>query len=415
MTAIVESDKAHRALLQAMLHGSHAFSSMEELGDHIQASSAEFAVVIGPSITSQDAATLAEWARVNRPDLGVILLRHDVDSTALSLALRSGMREVVAAKDLAGITTAVQRARNVASAISQTLGDELQAAARNAVDSARAEAAAVTAAENAPRAAITTVFSTKGGVGKSLVATNTAVALADLGHKVCLVDLDVNNGDVAIMLQASPHRTVSDLVAFNGDIDKSSVESLLTPHSEGLSIIAAPIHLDSPDKATSEDVGKLLDTLQLMFDFVVVDTSGSFDDLALTALDHSTTILLVATLDIPSLKSLKLAAGTLDVLNFDRSTWKFVLNRADAKVGLGADEFESTVGLKADHSLESSRDVLAAVNRGEAIVRAHPGHANSKAFKALAASLAASLAPKVPAQGTAEGRKSTGRLRLRKA
>ncbi|WP_322919540.1 AAA family ATPase [Nocardioides renjunii] len=415
MTAIVESDRAHLALLQAMLHGSHAFSSMEELGDHIQATPAEFAVVIGPSITSEDASTLAQWARVNRPNLGVILLRHEVDSNALSLALRAGMREVVAAKDLAGITTAVQRARNVASAIVQTFEDEVQAAAQSALQSAQAAAAAATEAENNPRAKVLTVFATKGGVGKSLVATNTAAALADLGHNVCLVDLDVNNGDVAIMLQSTPHRTVADLVAFNGDIDKSAAETLLTPHSPGLSIVAAPVHLDSPDKATAEDVGKLLDTLQLMFDFVVVDTSGSFDDFALTALDHSATIVLVATLDIPSLKGLKLATGTLDLLNFPRETWKFVLNRADAKVGLSVDEFESTVGLKADHSLESAREVLACVNRGEAIVRAHPGHANSKAFKALAASLAAALSPKVPSQGTPEGRKSPGRLRLRKA
>jgi len=415
VTAIVEPDRGHLALLQAMLHGSHAFGSMEELGDHIQASPAEFAVVIGPSITSEDASTLAQWARVNRPDLGVILLRHQVDSNALSLALRSGMREVVEAKDLAGITTAVQRARNVASAIAQTMEDEVQAATQSAVQSAQAAAAAATEAENAPRGKIITVFATKGGVGKSLVATNTAAALADQGHNVCLVDLDVNNGDVAIMLQATPHRTVGDLIAFNGDIDASAVESLVTPHSPGLSIVAAPVHLDGADKATSEDVGKLLDATQTMYDFVVVDTSGSFDDFALAALDRSATIVLVATLDIPPLKGLKMATGTLDLLNFERSSWKFVLNRADAKVGLSVDEFESTVKLKADHSLESSREVLACVNRGEAIVRAHPNHANSKAFKALAASLAASLAPKVPAQTTAEGRKSTGRLRLRKA
>jgi pilus assembly protein CpaE len=415
VTAIVESDRAHLALLQAMLHGSHAFGSMEELGDHIQASPGEFAVVIGPSITSEDASTLAQWARVNRPDLGVILLRHEVDSAALALALRSGMREVVAAKDLAGITTAVQRARNVASAISQTLEGEVQAAAQNAVESARAAAAAATEAENAPRGKVITVFATKGGVGKSLVATNTAAALADLGHNVCIVDLDVNNGDVAIMLQATPHRTVGDLVAFNGDIDESAVESLVTPHSPGLSIVAAPVHLDTVDQATSEDVGALLDTLRAMYDFIVVDTSGSFDDFALASLDRSATIVLVATLDIPSLKGLKLAIGTLDLLNYERGTWKLVLNRADTKVGLSVDEFESTVKLKADHSLESSRDVLACVNRGEAIVRAHPHHANSKSFKALAASLTASLAPKVPAQTTAEGRKPAGRLRLRKA
>jgi pilus assembly protein CpaE len=415
VTAIVEPDRGQLALLQAMLHGSRALSTMEELGDHIQASPGEFAVVIGPSITSEDASTLAQWARVNRPDLGVILLRHEVDSAALALALRSGMREVVAAKDLAGITTAVQRARNVASAISQTLEGEVQAAAQNAVESARAAAAAATEAENAPRGKVITVFATKGGVGKSLVATNTAAALADLGHNVCIVDLDVNNGDVAIMLQATPHRTVGDLVAFNGDIDESAVASLVTPHSPGLSIVAAPVHLDAVDQVTSEDVGALLDTLRAMYDFIVVDTSGSFDDFALASLDRSATIVLVATLDIPSLKGLKLAIGTLELLNYERDAWKFVLNRADAKVGLSVDEFESTVKLKADHSLESSREVLASVNRGEAIVRAHPNHANSKAFKALAAALAASLAPKVPAQGTAAGRKASGRLRLRKA
>lgn len=416
MTAIVEPDRAHLALLQAMLHGSHAFGTMEELGDHIQASPTEFAVVIGPSITPEDASTLAQWARVNRPDLGVILLRHQVDSNALSLALRSGMREVVAAKDLAGITTAVQRARNVASAIAHTLEGEVQAATQSAVQSAQAAAAAATEAENAPRGKVITVFATKGGVGKSLVATNTAVALADLGHNVCLVDLDVNSGDVAIMLQVTPHRTVADLVAFHGDVDEESVDSLLTPHSPGLSIVAAPVHLDSPDKATGDDISKLIDVLELMFDFVVVDTSGTFDDYALAALDRTSTIVLVATLDIPALKGLKLATGTLDLLNFARDTWKFVLNRADAKVGLGVDEFESTVGLKADHRLESSREVLASVNRGEAIVRAHPGHANSKALKALASSLASGASPKVPTQGTPEGRKSTGsRLRLRKA
>ena len=91
------------------------------------------------------------------------------------------MREVVAAKDLAGITTAVQRARNVASAIAHTLEGEVQAATQSAVQSAQAAAAAATEAENAPRGKVITVFATKGGVGKSLVATNTAAALGRPG------------------------------------------------------------------------------------------------------------------------------------------------------------------------------------------------------------------------------------------
>ena len=220
MTAIVEPDASQRGILQAMLHGSSAVGSMDDLASLLQQNPQEYAVVIGPSITTDDAATLAQWARVNRPDLGVILLRNAVDANALSVALRSGMREVVQSKDLAGITTAVQRARSVASAIGQTRQDEVHAAAEQAKASLIAEAEAERAAAEAPQGKLFTVFSTKGGVGKSLVATNTAVAIAQSGRRVCLVDLDINSGDVAIMLQLSPHRNVNDLVSFGGGVDE---------------------------------------------------------------------------------------------------------------------------------------------------------------------------------------------------
>jgi pilus assembly protein CpaE len=135
----------------------------------------------------------------------------------------------------------------------------------------------------------------------------------------------------------------------------------------------------------------VLDTLKQLFDIVVVDTSGAFDEFALHALDHSDLLLLVGTLDIPSLKSLKLATGTLDLLNLPRDRWRVLLNRADPKVGLSAAEFEETLGLPMAASLSSSRDVLAAVNRGELIVRCQRGHQVSKALRSLAAALVADL------------------------
>jgi pilus assembly protein CpaE len=413
MTVILETDAAQRALLQAMLHGSTGVGSVEDLSSNIQDNPHEFAVVIGPSITTQDATAFAQWARVNRPDLGVILLRDTVDANALSLALRSGMREVVQSKDLAGITTAVQRARSVASAIGQTMLGEVQAAAEQAKARLVAEAEAQRAAEEGPQGKLFTVFSTKGGVGKSLVAVNTAVALAQQKHRVCLVDLDVNSGDVAIMLQLSPSRNVNDLVSFRGGIDEGAIESLLTTHSEHLSVVAAPVHLDSPDQATADEIGQLLDGLKAMFDFVVVDTSGVFDDQALAALDRSDTIILVGTLDIPALKGVKLATSTLDLLNFARESWSFVLNRVDAKVGLTQAEFEATLGLKADATLVSSREVLAAVNRGEALVSAYPGNQNSKALTTFASTLAQAHASAAGDPVAASGRKAS-RLRMRK-
>ncbi len=409
MTAILEPDIGQLTIVQTMLHGSVAFTTIEELADHIATNPHEFAVVIGPGVSADSATAFAKWARVNRPDLGVILLRHAIDHDVLTTALRSGMREVVEAGDLAGITTAVHRARSVATEIAKTLEVEAQAVATSAVAAARADVAAAQAAADSPQGKVLTVFSTKGGVGKSLVATNTAVSLSDAGQNVCLIDLDVNSGDVAIMLQLTPTNTINDLVAFNGMIDEVAIESILTRHSDTLAIVAAPVRLDSPDHATAVDIGKMIDTLKGMFDFVVIDTSGVFDDNALTALDRTDTIVLVATLDIPALKGLKLATGTLDLLNFPRDTWKFVLNRADGKVGLTVDEFESTLGLKSDISLVSSREVLTAVNRGEALVRAYPSHPNSKVISTFARSFV--QAGERPSEGH---RASGSRLRLRR-
>ena len=420
MTAIIEPDSGQRSVLQAMLHGSHAFSDMESLETHVQSTTSEFAVVVGPSVPGEAAATLAQWARVNRPNLGVILLRDVVDSDTLGLALRSGMREVVAARDLAGIATAVQRARSVANAIGQTLMGEAQAAATSARAEAVAEAARLAAVaqaeEDAPRGKVVTVFATKGGVGKSLVATNLGVAIANRGHTACLVDLDVSSGDVAIMLQLTPVRTINDLVGFNGVIDAEGIATILTRHSDNLYVVAAPVRLDSPDHASVDDIGNLIDSLRRMVDFVIIDTSGSFDDNALTALDRSNLIVLVGTLDIPALKALKLATATLELLNFSRSSWRFVLNRADGKVGLTAEEYEKTVGLKADCSLVSSREVLAAVNRGEALVSAYPNHPNSKALVAFSKIVTAAVSKDAGStESNPSSRKPSGsRLRLRR-
>lgn len=401
MTAIVEPDGSQLEMLHSALPGSTAFATLPEVDAHVRGNAREFAVVIGPSVSTDEATMFAQWARIHRPALGVILLRHRVDSAILGEALRSGMREVVDARDLTGIGQAVQRAHAVAEAMthSQEVGH----------------------AEDVPLGSLLTVFSTKGGVGKSTVSTNLAATLADQGSRVCLVDLDVHGGDVALMLQLNPTHQLNDLAAFNGMIDEGAVASLLTEHSRGLSVVAAPVQIDAYDQATPDEVGKLLEQLKAMFDVVVVDTSGIFDDHALAALDRTDTLVLVGTLDIPALKALKLATGTLDLLNFPRERWRFVLNRADAKVGLSDKEFEETLGLKADCQLVSSREVLAAVNRGEAMVRAYPSHPNSKALATFAASIvghhATSTAMADGDRGEAGGRRATPtrRLRMRKA
>jgi len=401
MTIVVERDASlAESFREALGPELTVLETIDLLNRHLERHLDEHTVVLGPGVGIEAATAFAERSRIQDPMLGVILVREQLDHEVLSGALRSGMREVVEVDDLGGLADAVERVQGLALTLSQK----------------------VEAAGTAPAAPVTgsllTVFSTKGGVGKSLVSINVAAALADRGHRVCVVDLDVHCGDVAIMLQLTPQHTLADLPQLSGGIDASGVASLLTEHSANLSVLAAPVQLGAPVPA--EAIDRVLDVLAAMFDVVVVDTSGAFDDYALPAIDRADVLVLVGTLDIPALKSLKLAAGTLDLLNVPRRRWRLLLNRADAKVGLSAKEFAETLGVEVAASVPSSRDVLTAVNRGEAIVRANPGHQVSKVLAAFAASLAPDAAPVLraaqPSDSAESKPKVTARrgLRLRK-
>ena len=338
MTAIVETDRSRLSVLQAMLHGSVPLESMEALTSTSPRRRRSSRSSSAPRSPCEDAAVFAQWARVHKPDLGVILLRETVDAHALSTALRSGMREVVESQDLAGLTTAVSRARAVSTAIAQTMEDETQAAAQAAASAALSEAHAQAdgrargggAADGSDVHRVLDQGRRRqepdGGQHRGLARRPEAAR--------CASSTSTSTTATSRSCSSSrPMRTLNDLAAFHGEIDVDAIETLVTPYSKTLGVVAAPVHLDSPDQATNEDIGKLLDLLVKVYDYVVVDTSGVFDDHALTALDRTDTLVLVGTLDIPALKGLKLATQTLDLLNFPREKWRFVLNRADAKVG----------------------------------------------------------------------------------
>lgn len=394
MTTIIETDPLVADLIRQSVPGTASvLTSVEELAHQLQSDPTEHAVVLGPSVPVDHAVAVAEQHRVLRPTLGVVLVRPTVDSTVLARAMRAGMREVVATDDLAGLGSALRRIHAVARAISSA-GDPAEASG------------------GAP-GGLVTVFSSKGGVGKSLIATNLAAALADLGHRACLVDLDVDGGDVAVMLGLTPHHTLADLRALGNGVDTSAIESLLTRHSERLAVLAAPVHLGTT--VVADSVGEVLGLLKGMFDVVVVDTAGAFDDHALQAFDHSDLLVLLGTLDIPALKNLKLAAGTLDLLNYPRDLWRLGVNRADARVGLSVTEVEETLGLRAAFALPTSREVLVAVNRGEPVVRVDARHPVSRTLTGFAATVARDLA--LPGRTASPGARRSPRWssRTRKA
>ena len=393
MTAVVEQDTALVDLWRAALDGTCALlGTTVELERHLATHPHEQVVVLGASVALEEATTFAEQQRLLRPWLAVVLVRDEVGTDVLTEALGAGVRSVVAAADVDDLVGAVARARETAQ---RSVGV--------------APAPVGVGADNA--GLVVTLFSVKGGVGKSVVATNLAAALADQGRRVCLVDLDVTCGDVAILLRLSPAHTLADLSRLAGEIDPSGVESLLTVHSERVSVLAAPVHLG--ERVPVEPVGEVLRTLAGMFDVVVVDTGGTFDDHALQALDSCDLLLLVGTPDIPSLKSLKLATGTLDLLDLPRDRWRLVLNRTDSRAGLATSEMEATLGLSALVEVPAHRAVLSSVNRAEVIVRAQPGHAAAKALRSLAQATAQVADARRGAAGPSDSHRAAPR-RLRR-
>jgi pilus assembly protein CpaE len=378
MTVIVEVDAASAEALQSAVgSGTAIVPGLEQLRRHLDVHPGEYAVVLGPSVDQAAGVALADTLRVTKPALGVILVRRRVDTAVLADALRAGMREVVEERDLTGLNDAVSRVYALHAALTNADGESTEA--------------------GGPSGTLITVFAAKGGVGKTTVSTNLAAALADGGKRnVCIVDLDLAFGDVSIVMQLFPVHTIADAVGIDRKLDPSAVEGLLTDHSPGLKVLAAPVQPEAKDRITGEMVAQILRVLKSEFDFVVVDTPPAFDDVVLQAFDESDLLLLIGTLDVPALKSLKITAETLGLLNHPKDKWRLVLNRADMKVGLTPSEVEKTLGLAINCAIPQSNDVPASINQGRPIVLESPRHQVSQVIRKLASDCAARPAPVDP-------------------
>lgn len=319
-------------------------------------------IVIGPDIPLESACSVAELERVDRPELGVILLRHRVDMQALAQALRSGVREVVQADDQNALAEAVKR--------SLVLTAQLRGHAH---------------VGDGHEGRVVTVFSAKGGVGKTTLATNLAAYLASIGARTLLIDLDLMFGDVAISLQLVPERSMTDVAAMRGSIDAQGLESLVTKHEDsGLHVIPAPADPGDADRIPAAVVEELLRVARMHYDYVLVDTPPNLTEHVLTACDLSDLTLLIATLDIPAVKNLRIAIATLDTLGAAKDSRAVVLNRADAKVGLKHEDVESALKHRIDSTLPTSQSVPSSINRGVPIVLDEPRSPVAVAFREMA-------------------------------
>ena len=235
---------------------------------------------------------------------------------------------------------------------------------------------------------IVTVFSPKGGTGKTVTATNLATACAKFeGRKTLLLDLDLQFGDAAIMLGVEPDKTIYDLVVAPGELDSEKLAGYTTKHACGLSVLPAPLRPEDAELVTEAKLGRLLEVARESFDVIVVDTSPFFHGPMLATLDRTDELLLLSSLDVPTLKNLRLALQTLDLLSFPKSRVKIILNRSNSKVGMKPNEVEGALGMKVRFEVPSDRAVPLAVNRGNPVVLAEESADVSRAIKTMAKEL----------------------------
>ena len=230
---------------------------------------------------------------------------------------------------------------------------------------------------------IITILSPKGGSGKTTVGTNLAVGLGRRHPKqVALVDLDLQFGDVANVLRQSPTTTIGD-IARKWPVDSANLKLALTSHPTGIYSLCAPLNPAEADDVTAEHVSGVLRALQQTFPFVVVDTDPGLSERVLSALDVSTDIVLVCATEIPSIRGLKKALEALDIVGLTAPRRHFLLNRADAKVGVELVDIERSVGHPVDVELPSSIDMVRATNDGIPVMESESNAALVRAFNKL--------------------------------
>ena len=315
-------------------------------------------VILGPNLGMEESLEVSRRIQTAMSDISVVLIANALTPDVLQQAIRSGVRDVLpAAFTGAQLIDTVSRAESLSLQIRGRVG----------------ATPTTTEPGEATDHKVITVFSSKGGCGKSFVSSNLAVALAQkYGQEVAMVDLDLQFGDLAIMLQLFPARTIYDAAQNLDRLDPDALKGYLTPHRGQVFLLAAPLEPGLSETISAESVAKIIRMMKRNYKYVIVDTPPSFTDHVLAALDESDESVLITSMDVPSIKNLKLSLQTLELLGFGRDRIRLVLNRADSKVGLRVQEVEKTLGTRIDVSIPSSREVPLSINRGTPLILEDP-------------------------------------------
>jgi pilus assembly protein CpaE len=348
-----------------------------------------------PMPTLEHVNEFADWYGQALPDVLVLDARED---DVLSLELASDLTAqhangviVLVTQELDTLSLPAMRAGVTdlihAEAAPQEIQQRLSQAAQRAHALQQEEAPANL---EQPQARVISTVSAARGVGKTLIATNLAVALAEAHpHSTVLVDFDLPFGDVATTLGLEPDYRLDDVLDSVTHGDTIALKSRLTRHESGLLVLPAPEHPATADDISATQLNQLLETLTAEFSHVVIDTATGLSDATLVALDHTTDPLLLTTLSVPAIHGLRKVIDTLTLLQMLHDTTQIVANRADTKDGVTPQDVRHTLGTAEVITLPTSKRALASINTGVPLVQARPRDRFVKALRPLVTTMRA--------------------------
>jgi pilus assembly protein CpaE len=324
-------------------------------------------VVVACTNDDESATHMVDRAVKHRPDRPVVVMTEGSPNGFLRQAFEAGADDVI---------TLPQSPEHVAFTLEKVI--------------ARRKGLAVPGKATAPLIA---VLGPKGGTGKTLIAANLSVALAQRDANVVLVDLDLQFGDIGLALGLSPERTMYDLMKAGPPFDHEKLDRHLIRHSSGVKVLIAPTRPDQASAVSIEHLRDIYAALRTMCDAVIVDTPPGFTSEVIATIDASSEVCMVGMLDSLSLKNTKLGLETLDLMGYESDRISLVLNRADSRVGITPEDVSTIVGRTPDVFIPSDREIPRSVNEGTPIVGAKQQSGAAKAFRTLADRYARMPAP----------------------